>query len=136
VLNTNARTQLLHATYTALLLTAAATDPGNFPLDATTTSSSGNQAWDTPITSTDAADAAPLYGSSSSTDMAIPSNQPYSYTGSTVAANSYTLTYRHPCSYPDVCKHFGRCVPYGWTFTCDCPEGWGGELKSCLVLAG
>jgi hypothetical protein len=21
-------------------------------------------------------------------------------------------------------------VPYGWSFTCNCPEGWGGELRS------
>uniref|UniRef100_A0A383VXZ1 EGF-like domain-containing protein n=1 Tax=Tetradesmus obliquus TaxID=3088 RepID=A0A383VXZ1_TETOB len=49
-----------------------------------------------------------------------------SYTGSSLAAGSYTRTYRQPCSYAGVCQHYGRCVAYGWTFTCDCPEGWGG----------
>ncbi|WIA36070.1 hypothetical protein OEZ86_007425 [Tetradesmus obliquus] len=119
---------------------AAAVDSGYSQPDTTASSS---QAWDT---STPAASgiAAPWTGSSSSSSSSSSNNgvatssQPWTYslrgstaaantyTGSSVAAGSYTRTYRQPCSYGVVCQHYGRCVAYGWTFTCDCPEGWGG----------
>jgi hypothetical protein len=71
--------------------------------------------------------------SSSSSGSTAAGSHLYSYTGATLAANTYTRTYSHPCSYADACKHHGRCVPYGWTFTCNCPEGWCGELSSAAM---